>query len=258
MTSQRGFTLIEILLVTILMAITLGVMTQVLRFGTTRSLQGLRRVEIVMEARRLLEHVKSDLRVACFPLDIHSRLTQDFSRLIFEQGSAPLFEYHFQSLPLRGEIPDVVPYRSFQGKPVPRLVSEITYRLLPNENPRLPLMTLVREERFHPGHPMTAHVPGGVLKHILSQNVSFFEIRPFEIGEANVRHGLFLITVQLGDTVQIDPKALRRGTVDQDIRSGMVLADFYDVVQPEIYNSFWNTIGHNRNYYTIFPDPPSP
>lgn len=239
---KKGFTLVEIMIVAICLAILMGPLFLILRSGTQTSLKGMLRIETTLEARRVIKQIHADLKLACFPLPYNS--VYDFGDVMQFSGTPPEVTYEFLSYPIHAEFEDIFTSQT-SGKNF-RQVAEIKYTIEENSDPDKPSYILVREEKIN----------GKTRKQILSKRVNFFEIKPIMLQPQGKNQFYFLITLQLLDAVH--PKDMEGQTTGDKITDqvqGIILADFYDVVYPEFFHSMWNQVRVNPNWHTPLKAP---
>lgn len=246
--TDRGFSLAELLIVVGCLMLILVPSFRILQMGTRSSLQGMLRVDTTLEARRILRQIQKDLKASCFPISVGSAGELSIDSILKTSEPVPQ-EYVFFAFPSLGS-----PEQFVKEGPliVNRQVSKIRYLLRKGGNPGKPFQQLIREEWFSKGHPLAAEFPGGCRRSILSERVNFFRISPreFQTPAPYFTHSVFWITLQLVDS-------LKAGTLDGESPGetwktpapGLVLADFYDVVYPEFFNSLQDWSFMNRNWY---------
>ncbi len=245
----RGFTLVEILVVAGCIVLLMGPILSILRSGSRTSLQGMLQIDTTLEARRIIKQFHTDLKQACFSND-QDVLTIGFSNLLKESGKLPDLSYSFLCFPLHGRMEEAVP-ASLSGK-AKRLLSRVTYKLEKQADPEKPFLRLTREEKYHPEHAEGDRYADGVHRRVLSERVNFLQIKPIEIQTFGKKQYYFWITLQLTDTIgRADRKSMSPGVPISERSSGLLVADFFDVVYPEFFNAFWNQEGINRNWHTV-------
>jgi hypothetical protein len=241
---KTGFTLVEIMIVAICLALLMGPIFLILRSGTQTSLKGMLRIETTLEARRVIKQIHADLKLACFPLPYSSKYS--FSSVMNISGTPPKNTYSFLSYPIHQKFSNIFQNQS-SGVNF-RDVSEIKYIIEDGTDPDKPSYRLIREEKFN----------GKVSKKVLSERVNFFEIKPIMLQPQGKNQFYFLVTLQLLDSVHPkDMKGKSPGSKITDQVQGVVLADFYDVVYPEFFHSLWNQVRMNPNWHTPLRAPGS-
>ncbi len=237
MRRNQGFTLVEIMIVAICLALLMGPIFLVLRSGTQTSLKGMLRIETTLEARRVIKQIHADLKMACFPLPYNS--LYNFDDVMAVSGTPPMNEYRFLSYPIHQKLSDVFTNQT-SGVNF-REVAEVKYIVEDNGDPDKPSFRLVREERFG----------GKTNKRILSNRVNFFEIKPIMLQPQGKNQYYFIVTLQLMDSVHpSEMKGNSPGSKVTDAQSHVILADFFDVVYPEFFHSMWNQVRANPNWHT--------
>jgi type II secretory pathway pseudopilin PulG len=253
---RQGLTLIEIMLVVLCIGILMGPIIQVFRHGTQSSLQGMLQIDTTLEARRVIRQISQDLKNSCFRMDGTER-EFNLGTVLHDSGTPPTSGYTFLSFSQYGQIEDSVPYKSpGAGNAVWRRPSEITYRMIAQNTLEKPFFKLMREERFHPDHPMAKKHPGGIFSRVLSDRVNYFHIQPHLFQSANKILPAFIITLQLVDSLKKNTLPIAP-TGNQIVNKprGWLLADFYEVVTPEFLNSMLNRSWFNPNWQTMIGTP---
>jgi prepilin-type N-terminal cleavage/methylation domain-containing protein len=241
---KKGFTLVEIMIVAICLAILMGPLFLILRSGTKTSLKGMLRIETTLEARRVIKQIHADLKLACFPLPYNS--VYDFGDVMQISGTPPEVSYKFLSYPIHTEIGNVFTSQT-SGKNY-REVAEVKYTIEENSDPDKASYRLVREEKFN----------GKTRKQVLSERVNFFEIKPIMLQPQGKNQYYYLVTLQLLDAVHAkDMEVQITGDKITDQVQDVILADFYDVVYPEFFHSMWNQVRVNPNWHTPLKAPGS-
>lgn len=239
---KSGFTLIEIMIVAICLAIVMGPIYMILTAGTQSSLTGMMRIETTLEARRALKQIYADLKMACFPMP-YSHM-YDFSDVMAISGSPPFDSYHFLSFPIHASVADVMTSPGF-GENF-REVAEITYKVEADPDPGNPFMLLVREVNFD----------GKTSRRVLSNRVNFFSIKPIPIQPQGRLQFYFAVTLQLIDTLKPhELAAMSSGSKIGDLQQHVILADFFEVVYPEYFHAMWNQIRVQPNWHTPLRGP---
>jgi hypothetical protein len=245
---RRALTLIEIMLVVLCLFILLAPVLSIFRHGTRSSLKGMLHLETTMEARRILKQVTQDLRHSCFKMD-GSQIDFSWSTLLQIGGSFPTGTYGMLRFPLVGELDATLPANSL-GTAF-RRASRITYRVQPH--PQVPgRRQLVREEQYHPDHPMAAKLNGGRRSEILTHRLNLFDIKPEEV--SNGKHGmlLFRVSLQLFDSVQGAAIAVPGDGPGPEV----VIADFFAVAYSDFYHRLVHRDWFNPNWQTGVVGPP--
>lgn len=226
-----GFTLIEIIIVAICIAMIAIPLFEMLRAGTKASLSGMTRVDTVLEAQRILKQVQSDLKSACFPFHAGRIAVSGFSLadVVLPRQDSEIREFFFMSFPLQGSVDDYVRKTSTFSYRQPSLIH---YQLEKISDPKKPFYRLTREELFHVRHPLRASL-GEKRSQVLSDRVNVFTIDCSEITTVSpyVSQPICRVTLQLVE--QFQPA----GGEANVPTSGFVIVDFYDVVYPEFLNT---------------------
>jgi hypothetical protein len=234
---NAAFTLVEIMIVAICLALLMGPIFMVLRSGTQTSLKGMLRIETTLEARRVIKQIRADIKMACFPLPYSS--VYNFDDVMSVSGTTPKNTYTFLSYPIHQKLGDV--FESQTSDKNYRNVSEIKYIVEDNNDPDKPSLRLVREERF----------AGKTRRAVLTDRVNFFEIKPIMLQPQGKNQFYYLVTLQLMDSVHPkDMKDKTPGSKIVDSQNDVILADFFDVVYPEFFHSIWNQVRVNPNWHT--------
>ncbi|MFZ5949221.1 MAG: PulJ/GspJ family protein [Candidatus Rifleibacteriota bacterium] len=242
MKTRSGFTLVEIMIVAICLALLMGPIFMVLRSGTQTSLKGMLRIDTTLEARRVIRQVHADLKMACFPLPLSSVF--NFDDVLKISGTPPKNVYSFLSYPAHQKMSEI--FTSQTSGINFRDLSEITYTVEDNGDPEKPALKLVREEKFG----------GKTTKRILSNRVNFFEIKPIMLQPQGKNQFYYFVTLQLLDAVH--PSEMQGNTPGDKITdevTGVILADFFDVVYPEYFHSMWNQLRTVPNWHTLLRSP---
>ncbi len=239
---KAAFTLVEIMIVAICLALLMGPIFMVLRSGTQTSLKGMLRIETTLEARRVIKQIRADIKMACFPLPYSS--VYNFDDVMKVSGTTPKNTYTFLSYPIHQKLGNV--FESQTSDKNYRNVSEIKYIVEENNDPDKPSLRLVREERF----------AGKTRKTVLTDRVNFFEIKPIMLQPQGKNQFYYLVTLQLMDSVHPkDMKDKTPGSKIVDSQKDVILADFFDVVYPEFFHSMWNQVRVNPNWHTPLKAP---
>lgn len=231
--SGSGLTLLEMLIVAACVALLVVPIFAVLRSGARTSREGMLRIDTTMEARRVLQQVRNDLKLACFEFK-PSRSYEFENDMVVESGTAPYLNYTFLSFSPHFDLSNVIPGNSGV---LLRRAARITYRLEAQTDPQKPFMKLTRVEQ---------HLGETVRSTVLSDRVNFFEIKPLEIRN----QWYYWITLQLIDTFQrTDTASMAPDRVTSGRGHGFLLADFYDIVYPEYFQAFWNNDRVTPNWH---------
>ncbi|NLF95163.1 MAG: type II secretion system protein [Candidatus Riflebacteria bacterium] len=233
----KGFTLVEIMVVTACLALLAGTTFLLIRSGTRSSLQGMLRLETTLEARKIIRQVYADLKLACFPLPYNS--VYNFENVMYITGAPPHNMYSFLSFPTHARLEEVMssPYSGINY----RETAFINYRVEPTASNTRSLLRLTREETFK----------GETRTKVLSERVNFFEIKPVMLQPYGRNQHYFLITLQLVDSIDASElNRIRAGEKLQNDRSNLAVADFFDIVYPEFFHAAWNQPGINPNWHT--------
>lgn len=251
---DRGFSLVEITAVVLLLGLSMGAIMQTLRAGTRQSLKGMQQIEVSLEARRILQRLQVDLKSACFETCQIAAIDISINGLLNQSGTFPGNAYTFLSFPLNGTVADVIPTAG-EASPAFRRASRVTWRLEPGTNPQRPLLRLIREEVFHPDHSQSK-TGSNRLTRVMSERVNFFAIQPYQVTSGGQSNWYFWVTLQLGDAINRNTGSFTPGQPLPDRREDLVMADFYDVVSPDFFNAIWKYTEMNRNWYTGVQGPP--
>lgn len=239
---RKAFTLVEIMIVAICLALLLGPIFLVLRSSTKTSLKGMMRIDTTLEARRVIKQVYADLKMACFPLPYNS--VYNFDNVMQVGGTPPCNTYSFLSFPIHQKLENI--FASQLSGVNYRDVSEITYRVEKGKNADNPFLTLYRDESFG----------GKIHTRILSDKINFFEIKPIMLQPYGKNQFYFLVTLQLIDALH--PSELQgrtAGTKLDQLQKDVILADFFDVVYPEYFHAAWNQVRSNPNWHSQIRQP---
>ncbi|NCB38885.1 MAG: hypothetical protein EOM80_08955 [Erysipelotrichia bacterium] len=242
MHKRRAFTLVEVMIVAICLALLLGPIFLVLRSGTKTSLKGMMRIETTLEARRVIKQVYADLKMACFPLPYNS--VYNFDNVMQTGGVPPHNTYKFMSFPIHQKMENI--FSSQLSGVNYRDVAEITYRVEEGKDPDNPFLTLFRDESFG----------GKVNTRVLSDKINFFEIKPIMLQPYGKNQFYFLVTLQLIDALHpSELKGKTAGTKLDELQRDVILADFFDVVYPEYFHAAWNQVRVNPNWHSQIRQP---
>ncbi|MFZ2958405.1 MAG: prepilin-type N-terminal cleavage/methylation domain-containing protein [Candidatus Ozemobacteraceae bacterium] len=234
----RGFTLPEILIVLSLTVMVCGMLILLIREITASSQKGIISADGILETRRILEIVKDDLKHQCFPTVGREGSSIRIAEQITESGTPPFCRFSFLRFPKAGSLEESVP-RDIDGSGAsPRRATLITYIIQPTRKGFFP-MSLVREEAFPPQHPEAQRLPDGKRSRIISNRISFFEIRPLELRLGKQYLYYFQITVQVAATL---------GDASGGSPPRTIILDFFDTVYPE----FVMTLLQNRGYNPVW------
>lgn len=233
---RPGFTLVEILISTILLGSLMGFLFHFFSGSSKKALQGICRNETVLEAQRILKQIRGDLK-----LFAHYENPQKLNANTFEASSFFLAEanreYEFSKFPFHEEIS-----KSLSRKEMNSLdaivveLEKVRYSL--EDQPNSPLKKLVRQEGTSGN------------SRVLSERVAFFDISMHqEIPTSKNGSDYFLyfsLTIQLYDGFQ-EAESLAelkfqslKETREMFATKGkrFIIADFFDIVYPEEWNRF--------------------
>ena len=234
--NKQAFTLVEIMVVFICIALLAGPIFMLLRSGSDSSLKGMMRIDTTLKARIILHQIYADLKMACFELPEEDA---DFSSAkIFteKKESFPNILYSFQSFPIHKAYNEI--FENPSNDIDYRIPSLITYKLEGDKPP----FKLIREEKFN----------GKTTSKILTENINFFEIKELVMLAGGKTNYYYLITLQLVDVLHSsDLDGKKVGEKLRQNQKDVILADFYDVVYPEYFNALWNDKRLNRNWHTL-------
>lgn len=241
MRRARGFTLIEVMMVLIISMLILGPAYQVFRSGSQTTLKGMKRIDLVLEGRRVLKEIHEDLKRSC---KATAGSGQEYDiRTLLRSTEFPVFSYSFLNFPFHTDIGQTVSAGAVSGD-APRLASRVTYELIPPTSLQNPLSQLVRKEKFHSNFAREPSV------RVISKNVSMFSIKPFQIQSKNPQfqnQNYFLISLQLAQ--------LPANYTPANPTKGLVLLDFYDVVFSNNFNFTWNHECHALPWHVLIQGP---
>ncbi|MFZ5951954.1 MAG: PulJ/GspJ family protein [Candidatus Rifleibacteriota bacterium] len=232
---KQAFTLVEIMIVVIISAITMGPVYLIYRSGMRSSISGMVSLEIQSEGERLLLQIYDDLKNSCLPYD--GELKLKFSDLVkvehLDTSSLAGLNYSFHSF-MRDE--NKLISATGNGKAL-RATRKIKYLIEKTDNPRL--FALFRSEQTK---------SDGIVKRLISNRVAFFQINPVTIPSKidNSSQYFWQITIQLAEL----PKSLPAGTYAANRSKGIIIADFYQVVSCDFFNNTLNFPHVNRNWYS--------
>lgn len=234
---QAGFTLVEIMIAAVCLALLTGTSFLLIRASARASMQGMLRLETTLEARKIIRQVYADLKLACFPLPYNS--VYNFDNVLYITGAPPHNMYSFLSFSTHARINDV--FASQNTGINHRETAFINYRVEPTTSANRPFLKLLREETFK----------GQTTSKVMSEKVNFFEIKPVMLQPWGRNQYYFLITLQLVDST--DSTELAKQTAGAKITnngSNLAIADFFDIVYPEFFHAAWNQPGINPNWHT--------
>ena len=241
---KYGFSLVEIMIVVICMALLMGPIFFILHSNTQNSLTGMLRIDTTMEARRIIKQVHSDLKLSCF--DIPYGSTYTFADNLGISNYIPNV-YVMMTFPVHKKLDNIFSSRS-SGKSI-RNIAIVNYHLEPHKDSKKPSYNLIREVNFK----------GKVTKRILSKRVNYFEIKPIEIQPpVGKEQYYYLVTLQLVDALNerdFKDKGITKNNKVKKLKNKIILADFFDVVYPEFFHSMWNHIRLNPNWHTPLKNP---
>ena len=217
---RQAFTLVEIMIVCICIALLVGPIFVLLRSGSNSSLKGMMRIDTTLKARTILHQVYADLKMACFELPLKSVKYNINDVLTRKYNSPEDIRFEFYSFPIHQKYNDIFEEASNDvGTTMAyRNVNKITY--IVSAKSGSPIKTLKREVEFN----------NKKVTHTLSENVNFFDITKKEFLINGKTQYYYYITLQLIDVV--NAKAEEKITGEK-LKSGereIILADFYDVV----------------------------
>lgn len=237
MTRKVGFTLVEIIVVSVCLALLGSTALMLIRAGTRSSMQGMLRLETTLEARAIIRQVYADLKLACFPLPYDS--VYNFDNVMYISGAPPHNTYSFLSFPTHASMNEI--FSSPQAGVNHRETAVINYRVEPGTSPERPFLKLTREETFK----------GQTSSKVLSDRVNFFEIKPVMLQPYGRNQFYFLVTLQIVDSIDAgELKGAAAGNRLDGTRGNQAVADFFDIVYPEFFHAAWNQPGINPNWHT--------
>lgn len=238
----KGFTLVEIMIAATCLTIIMGPLFLLLRSGADSSLKGMMRIETTLKARRVLQRVYADLKMACMPLPYGSAYS--FSAILQEEeATPPNVIYHVYSYPTHQKYNEIFS-TEYNGKNInERIPILVTYRVEDGDNPDLPFKKLVREEKFY---------QQTTKREVLTDNLNFFEIKEIDLQLDGKVQYFYLITLQLIDVLHAQDMVGKKQVGEKltDNQKDVVLADFYDIVYPEFFHAIWNDKKLNPNWHT--------
>ena len=248
--ASRGTSLLELSLSLLLMGMLLTPILLTFRSSTATSLRGMRQIDLVLEAQRVLRQIHDDLESACTRLPAQSVQIR-FDTLLRTVPSAVHAGggYSFLRFPLNVPLTKAISADVTAG-PAPRLANRITYTVEPIE-PGQPGLMLVREEKPHPS------LGGAPRKAILTRRLNFLRIAPVELrGTKGPAREFFQVTLQLLTTPDGRPPRVKPGeNLLEPLETGLINADFFDVVCPEFYAALNNNPFNGRTWYTTIDGP---
>lgn len=241
---KRGFTLVELMMAVVLMAVLLTPVFVILSSGTKSSLQGLMQIDTTLEGRRIIRQIHQDLKLACIETG-PGKVDLVFGDICKNTAIAPLADYTLLRFPGRAAPEKIAPPHA------PRFLTRVQYRLEKVSDPRIPFMRLIRKETPHP------QTGEAATEHVLSDRVSFFEIKPCRLTPGGVEQYVFLVTLQIVDSPR-GPllEKFSPGTLVTNRTHGVVMAEFFDVVCPDFFTAYWNQPFLVRNHYSGGVAPP--
>ncbi|MBI3038511.1 prepilin-type N-terminal cleavage/methylation domain-containing protein [bacterium] len=254
---KKAFTLVELMVVVLCLMLVISPAMRILQQGSSSSLSGMLQIETTLEGRRIIRQVHNDLKMACLLWDTPNsdgtpKVQYVLADMYEKKGESPFNSYSFYCFPHEGLIEESVANMRNLTEPAPRLVSEVTYKL---DRPNLKEpMRLIREEKFHPSNPIGQRYSGGIARRVLSTRVNVFsiQIRTFQDPGSGIKdQALFWVTLQLKEGHQRPD--IKSGSVGEIIRErsrGMIVADFYDAVNPEFFHSFCYNPGTVLSWYS--------
>lgn len=233
---RYGFTLVEIMIVVICLSIIIGPIFILIRSGSDSSLKGMMRIDTTLKARIVMQQIYSDLKMACFTLPYGDDFSID--NLVKESGTHPNITYKFYSFPKKESYSKI--FEEDSGI-IYRNVSHITYKVETGDDPNLPFKKLVRIEKIN-----------GVEKStVLTPNLNYFEIKKIWFNVNGKAQYYYVVTLQLIDVLRAkDIKDKKSGEKLTEKQKDVILADFYDVVYPDYFNSLWNDQNRYANWHT--------
>ncbi|MBF0544128.1 MAG: hypothetical protein HQM08_06835 [Candidatus Riflebacteria bacterium] len=249
---ESAFTLMEIIVVAVISILLLIPAYKIFRNSSETSLHGLQQIDLVMEGRRIIKQIRNDLLSACIILPLTNTQYSLMDFLQVSGGSATSMEgttFTFLAFPSHGDLKQAVSEGSTTGYCI-KCANEISYTLEATE-PGNPFLTLNRQEKVN------TRLGGGTQSRVLSKRINYFTIRPVEIQTTNGRNQWFFnITLQLAEQGnQNNQKSFQKNTLIQSRQSGIMIADFFDVVCPYFFSEIWNQTLTNRNWQTLIQGP---
>ena len=236
--NKRAFTLVEIMVVFICIALLAGPIFMLLRSGSDSSLKGMMRIDTTLKARIILHQIYADLKMACFELPEEGADYSSDKIFTEKKESFPNTLYSFHSFPIHKDYNEIFENSGYVEDMDYRIPSLITYKLEGDKPP----FKLIREEKFN----------GTAISKTLTENINFFEIKELTMLAGGKTNYYYLITLQLVDVLHSsDLDGKKVGEKLRQNQKDVILADFYDIVYPEYFNALWNDKRLNRNWHTL-------
>ncbi|MBF0407319.1 MAG: hypothetical protein HQM10_08195 [Candidatus Riflebacteria bacterium] len=256
----RGVTIVELVFATTIFILLMHPVLLILKSGMQSSFHGMLHLETMSEARRILKQVHNDLKLLSYNIKPDEAIVIDPQKQVRWSSAAsfPTVSYTFNTFPSKGEISQIAPVSTVGLANI--YTSQVTYSVVPDTNPAKPFFKLIRKERFPVGSTMANEYPGGVWENVLSKKINTFQIRliSFEDHEKNKQY-FFLVNLQLVDSLKDSlPSVVTPGTALNSRQSGIVLADFHDVVYSDAITLFSQNHRKIRNWYTNISGLPLP
>lgn len=241
---RKAFTLVEIMIVSMCLAIIIYPIFMLLRSGQDSSLKGMMRIETTMKARVALQRVYADLKMACKPISAKGE-EYSFTDILKKDGGFPNITYTFDTFPIHKKYSEIfrnVNVQDFDNDGINyRLLSTVSYKVEEGNNPNLPFKKLIRRETFD----------NKTTEQIITDKLNYFEIKEIDLAIGDKHRYYYLITLQLIEVLH--DKDIKDKKSDEKLRENqkdVILADFYDLVYPEYFNALWNNQKENGNWHT--------
>ncbi|MDD3146002.1 MAG: prepilin-type N-terminal cleavage/methylation domain-containing protein [Candidatus Riflebacteria bacterium] len=235
-TSEKAFTLVEIIIATALASI-IGIAAFTLyRGGVKSSLSGVANLEILAEGRKTLAQIRDDLKHSCIPfhggfsISFNDLLHVDFSNNRGLEGAEfSLLRFKRQAGFAKKGLPSV--------QYLLRPLLSVKYRL--EASAGSDLLKLIRESDNESGQ---AEIK------ILSERVSFFRMAPIKVtGPGKGENWFWNVSLQLSQHKEsTSPTRPQNGIQTRGAGS----LTFYDVVYSDFFNAMNNYRHSPRNWHT--------
>ncbi|MBF0408256.1 MAG: hypothetical protein HQM10_12965 [Candidatus Riflebacteria bacterium] len=225
--SSSGITLIELSISIGLSALLLSGIILLSRHFTASPQKNIARLEICLEAKKVLRRLRHDLYNACFPVG-REAVFMNFSEIVTENATIQSPQYEWLVFP-DVSFPENLNATETIGLSIQR-INKVKYYLVPSIVGNHDFQDLIREETFH----QDFQVPP--TKTIVSRGIRFLQIKPIEVLDiSGNKQSLFQILLQFTETSDGVQKNL----------------EFSELVSPIFWRSFCKKDFLGRNWSTM-------
>lgn len=247
---RTGITLVETLFVVLLAGVLLLMMSRIFRASSRASSQGFQQIDMVMEGQRIMKQVRADLESACITT---ASVSPELGCLPWMQASQENerslsgTRWTMLVFPAHGPLETIMEGGPSSGSQTIRL-DRVTYSLQSASASRQPFLQLIRTEQ--------SDLRGGpfLIRKELSSRVQMFALQPVKVADSRGQsQWFFQVTLQLAEAR--DPAATSGSLPGEPVlnrTSGLMMADFFDLVCPTAFEATWNDPYLVPDWYPVF------